>query len=80
MIKCSYCDKPLTNRKVFCNASHKVMFHREKSAVEIIDKVNKIRSDQGKGPLKTPTKPYVPEVAEKKCKHGRNPNVCSQCV
>lgn len=31
MVNCSFCSKELA-REVFCNASHKVMFHRVKKA------------------------------------------------
>ena len=81
MVNCAYCDAKL-DRLVFCNSSHKVMYHRDK--ITSISKTSEIpgmtktllKTDQNNPQIKE----YVRAVQKAKslplCKHGSMIGLC----
>lgn len=66
MNECSYCGKPL-KRNLFCNSSHKVMFHRDGG------KVKKDVTEEKKDVIENSGKDF--------CKHGSQKGLCKHgCV
>ena len=64
MVNCSFCNKEI-DRLVFCNPSHKVMFHRGK----VLPKVNKVK------PVVIKKVADVPSY-KGSCEHGSAVGLC----
>jgi hypothetical protein len=77
MVKCSHCGKDL-ERNVFCNASCKTMFHRQKYSGRVSSVTERV---VGKSLIDHATKVATSRARDHQtCKHGSPKILCKLCI